>query len=170
MQCKPETMQMHCLCHSRVKLKLPYSTTHRAWGVNDFHSSGGWWLFDLKPTGVNPCVLQDHCEGIRTTLTEHSKVHLFWLQQESPHCSHSTGRGGVYLATDWFLYHCKLFIKQYHNNMKSLYITMLYTFPLSNQCFCMYSQYLWWQKFTHCMQIDRFLILLSGYLDYLKLV
>ena len=110
MQCKLETMQMHYLCHSRVRLKLPYSTTHRAWGVNDFHPSGGWWLLDLKPTGVNPCVFQDNCEGIRTTLTEHSKVHLFRLQQESPHCSHSTGGGGVHLATDWFLYHCKLCI------------------------------------------------------------
>ena len=103
------------------------TTTHWAWDVHHFNSSGGWRLLDLETAGVNSGISQDHRECVCAALSEHTKVHLFRLQQESPHCSYSTSGGGVYLATDWVLHHCKLAVssEEIHYNIPIQYRDMV---------------------------------------------
>ena len=69
--------------------------------VDDFDSSGWWWLFDLEPAGIDSCVLQGDSVGIGAALLESAKLHSLWKNLKAS-CNPSSGcssGGGVYLAT-----------------------------------------------------------------------
>lgn len=75
-----------------IQYKERCNPHYRSRSIDDFGSSGWWWLFDLEVTCINACVFKMGSKAVCVTLLEYTKVKSVWQQLKAAHvrqCLHT---------------------------------------------------------------------------------